>query len=257
MISFEEAFSLLMVGLIAAALTAVASAIAQRKPVNRVLDGEAHLQALVETLTSDLAAANRKIGELTAKLGQVQAELVEVKQMLAAYQGDRDNQTLLVGIGTDPQLEIDLSALRGVRGRKGPITIQRLIPVSADSLAHMLQTYRNRGRPIRWLHLATKATPKGIEMADGLCTGTWLSGELSEVKALLLGGCETFEVGEMVANVPLVATTLEKINHKDAMTVAGLFWQAVADELTPPEIEARCRQGLPNRLSEMIDVRWR
>jgi hypothetical protein len=253
----------LTVGLLIGILAVVLVVRNQQMPITKVLNGEARLQALVATLTADLttnkedlAAANRKIGALTAELGVVRLELADVKRMLAVYQGDRDNQTLLVGIGPDPDLEEDLIRIRGVRTRRGPIKIVRLSPLTAGGLANILQSSREVGRPIRWVHLATKATAKGVQMADGQCTGEWMSGEMTDVKVLVLAGCDTFAVGESLTGIPLVVTTLEKISHDDAKSLAGVFWQAVANELAPPDVETWCRERLPGRIMEMVNLRY-
>jgi hypothetical protein len=205
-------------------------------------------------LTDELLNANKRIDSLSLEVTQLKGSVNLPQTTEESYQ-DNDNVTLLVGIGTEPNLQIDLPKLRGMKTRKGPVSLMRLLPVTSTSLAKVLQSARGSGSAIRWVHLATKATAKGVELADGTFTGEWLSGELSGVEALLLNGCDTFEIGDMLPGIPLVATTLERISHEDAQVLAGVFWQAVADGLTPSEVKRRCQQRLPTNLMEMVYIR--
>jgi len=250
----ENLLIIIIIGLLGAGLASAVVYLAQKRPLTRAVNGENKLANMVALLTDDLAAANQKIGGLLSEIVQLKAMVSQLQGVLEVYQGSGDSQTILIGVGTDPELEADLIRLRGVRGDKGPVNLLRLVPITSASLSKVLQSARERNRAIRWVHLATKATPKGVEFADGACTGAWLSGEMSDVKVLLIAGCNTFDVGETLSGIPLVATTLEKISHDDAKVLAGVFWQAVVDGLAPSQIEVRCRERLPARIMEMINM---
>jgi len=258
MLDGNELLLLIVIGICSAAGAALVMHLARKRDPTaaKSLNGEKKLGEMVLILTNDLSEANQRIGKLLSEIVQLKAMVSQLQTVVEVYQGSGESQTILVGIGSDPDLQVDLIRLRGVTIDKGPVNLLRLAPVSAINLSKVLQSARERGRPIRWVHLATKATPKGIEMIDGVCSGTWLSGEMSDVKVLMISGCDTFEVGETLSGIPVVATTLEKISHEDAKVLAGVFWQAVADGLTPPDIETRCRKRLPNKIMEMIYIRY-
>jgi hypothetical protein len=204
--------------------------------------------------TSELESIAKRIDTLQLEVTQLKGATGLPPTTAEVYRDDY-GATLLVCIGTNPELQVDLPKLRGMKTRGGPVNLMRLLPVTSTSLAKVLQSARGSGHTIRWVHIATKATSKGVEFADGTFSGEWLSGELTGVEALLLNGCDTFEVGDMLPGIPLVAATLERILHEDAQMLAGVFWQAVADGLTPTEVKRRCQQRLPTKLMEMVYIR--
>lgn len=250
----DNLLTVIIIGLFGVGLASAVVYLAQKRPLARSVNGESKLANMVTLLTDDLAVANQKIGSMLTEIAQLKAMVSQLQAVIEVYQGSSDSQTILIGIGTDLDLAADLVRLRGVRNEKGSVNLLRLLPITSVNLSKVLQSARERNRAIRWVHLATKATPKGVEFADGTCTGAWLSGEMSDVKVLLIAGCNTFDVGDTLSGIPLVATTLEQISHDDAKVLTGVFWQAVVDGLAPSQIEARCRERLPTRIMEMISM---
>lgn len=213
------------------------------------------LTGTVATLLTNLSNAQEEIENLRQQLVQANSRITELETIVRMAQGGSGSKLLLVGIGTDPMLKVDLASLRGVESR-GLLRIIRLLPVTSDNMKRLVSTYREQGKPIRWVHLATHAGPKGVDFADGVCDGMTLSGWLNEVQVILLGGCETFQTGEMLSTIPFVVTTLEPLDNEDAMRLAGVFWQAVGEGLPPSQVEDRCRKRLPSELMEMAYFRY-
>ena len=65
---------------------------------------------------------------------------------------------LLVVVGPDAALRIDLAALRTVKRLTG-LSFHRLLSASADDLDTYLRRERAKGRPVTYLHMAVHAGP--------------------------------------------------------------------------------------------------
>jgi uncharacterized small protein (DUF1192 family) len=239
---------LAMFGLLVLLVGAAAAYWGARQPILRAQQDTSNLQAFVERLQVQLAEANQKIGELQAKVSLLEAELAKFRDARAV------NNTLLVAVGADPMLQVDLAALRSVEARTD-LRLTRLLPVTQENFRRTLDWHRRRGMPVRYVHLATHAGPAGVQFADGMADATWLSGELRGVEVLGLGGCETAGVGDLLELVPAVITMQEKLPNEDAWQFAAVFWQAIGEGLRMPEVEERCRQRLPARLMEYVEFR--
>ena len=94
-------------------------------------------------------------------------------------------RTLLVCIGPDSALMLDLAALRAVRSATG-LKFMRLLDATRPKFADTLRRERSLGRPVELLHLALHASPEGVEFADGVADGNWLSERLFGVRIMLL-----------------------------------------------------------------------
>ena len=94
-------------------------------------------------------------------------------------------RTLLVCIGPDSALMLDLAALRAVRSATG-LKFHRLLDATRPKFAETLRRERSLGRPVELLHLALHASPEGVEFADGVADGNWLSERLFGVRIMLL-----------------------------------------------------------------------
>ncbi len=141
----------------------------------------------------ELAAAARAVREWQAEseaqsgewsMGNGQWSMVNDGPPLAPR-----NSPLLVVVGPDAALRIDLAALRTVKRLTG-LAFHRLPDASADDLDAYLRRERSKGRPVGYLHLAVHAGPAGIDLAGGAVDGEWLSERLLGVQVLLLAGCE-------------------------------------------------------------------
>ena len=242
-------FEVLLIGLLALALGMGVTYVTVRRPMVRVSKRETNLEEVIGELTEKLAEANRKIGRLEARI-------IELEKTLARQEiRQTGSDTLLVAVGTDPMLKVDLSALRAVESRT-PLKILRLLPVTKDNFRRIIDQRRSVGQPIRRVHIATHASRDGVEFGDGVADGIWLSAQLGGVEVLLLAGCETSQVGDYLGLVPFLVTTLESLSQEDAMRMAGVFWQAVGEWLLPAQVEARCRERLPAELLEAVEFRY-
>lgn len=139
---------------------------------------------------------------------------------------------LLVCIGPDPALAVDLAMLRAVKRETG-LAIHRISNATRAKLEAALRRERSHGRAVPYLHLACHAGPQGVEFADGLADGDWLSARLAGVQVLLIAACDGATVGDWLAVVPYVITFDDEISHGDAATLAHHFWRAIGSGANP------------------------
>jgi hypothetical protein len=55
------------------------------------------------------------------------------------------------------------------------LDFHRIESATRDDLDTYLRRERSHGRPVRYVHIASHADSAGIQIADGLADGAWLS----------------------------------------------------------------------------------
>ncbi len=168
------------------------------------------------------------------------------------YSGDR---TLLVCIGPDSALMLDLAALRAVRSATG-LTFHRVLDATRFKFADALRRERNLGRPVELLHLALHASPDGVEFADGVADGNWLSERLFGVRIMLLAACRGDGIGDWLGVVPHVITLSEEISHEDAAVLTQHFWHNIGLSMEPGAALDEALTHCPPAVSEYVVRHW-
>lgn len=171
-------------------------------------------QKRIEELENALATAQRKIEHLEMQLGSRQA----AGQAAPAGQA----AALLVALGADALLGMDLAVLREVQRETG-LRLTRLWPVTKANLKRALDRVRVNQQAV-YLHFGVHAGPDGLEFADGVVDGVWLSEQLRGVLVVLIAGCEADRVGDLLGVVPAVVSMAEQISHEDAAVFTRVFW---------------------------------
>lgn len=162
---------------------------------------------------------------------------------------------LLVCLGDDPALAVDLAMLRGVRVATG-LAFHALRGATRATLARSLRRARATGRPVRYLHMACHASAAGIDMADGVADGAWLSARLEGIEVLLIAACHGDEVGDWLRVVPYVVTFADDLAHADAAAMTYAFWKAIGTgEAVDTALENALRSTSPE-VSEFVVRHW-
>lgn len=164
--------------------------------------------------------------------------------------------TLLVCIGNDPALMVDLAMLRAVKRETG-LHFHRIRNATRTAIEDHLRRERELGRPVRYLHLACHGGSQGILLADGMVGGEWLSTHLQGVEVLLLGACKGEMVGDWLAVVPWVVTFADALGHKDAAVVTRAFWTAIANGRSPEDALQVALEAAPPHVSEFVVKHWK
>lgn len=141
-------------------------------------------------------------------------------------------RNLLVVIGPDRHLHIDLTAFRKVQQRTG-LRFSRLQDATAERLERYLERARVSGYPVRYLHFSVHAGPDGIQLSDRLVDGLWLSERLKDTQVVMIDGCTADAVGDLIGVVPFVVTLMEPIENNDATLFAESFWLFIGQGMEP------------------------
>ena len=119
-----------------------------------------------------------------------------------------------------------------------------------------LRRERNLGRPIELLHLALHASPDGVEFADGVADGNWLSERLFGVRIMLLASCRGDSIGDWLGVVPHVITLSEEISHEDAAVLTQHFWHNIGLSMDPGPALDEALTHCPPAVSEYVVRHW-
>ena len=206
----------------------------------------------------DLRAAQRAASarmSREAQPGVLQPEAA--LRPLADASGERypAGRTLLVCIGPDSALMLDLAALRAVRAATG-LKFMRILDATRPKFAAALRRDRRLGRPIELLHLALHASPEGVEFADGVADGNWLSERLFGVRIMLLASCRGDTLGDWLGVVPHVITLSEDISHEDAAVLTQHFWHNIGLSMEPGAALDEALTHCPPAVGEYVVRHW-
>jgi hypothetical protein len=166
-----------------------------------------------------------------------------------------NDHTLVVCLGPDSALTLDLAVLRTVRAATG-LRFIRVLNASCHKFAAMLRRERNLGHPVEFLHLALHASPAGVQFADGIADGNWLSERLFGVRVMLLASCEGDSVGDWLGVVPHVVTLSEEISHEDAAVLTQHFWHNIGLGKEPGAALDSALTYSPPAMSEYVVRHW-
>lgn len=219
----------------------------------RVADLEAHISRLegtISTLQTLLYDRQQKIDQLTERVRQLEHGAAAGSRTENPPQRQR-RSVLAVGIGEDRELEQDLAALRGIG-----FQLATLRNVSRGDLEALLERHRSNGFPLRYLHLAVHANHNGLLFKDGLADGLWLSEHLDGVEVMVIAGCESDRVGDLLGVVPYPITMRAEITHRDASIFARAFWSAVAQGATADDALETALKRSPSAVQEMVEPHW-
>ena len=171
------------------------------------------------------------------------------------YEPYPTGRTLLVCIGPDSALMLDLAVLRAVRAATG-LKFHRVLDATRPKFAAALRRERDLGRPVELLHLALHASPEGVAFADGVADGSWLSERLFGVRIMLLASCRGDSVGDWLGVVPHVITLSEDISNEDAAVLTQHFWHNIGLSMEPGAALDEALTHCPPAVSEYVVRHW-
>jgi hypothetical protein len=207
----------------------------------------------------DLRAAQRVLEAQASAEGRPLAPALVVRDPAApSAQGPNrlpPGRTLFVCIGPDSALMLDLAALRAVRSATG-LKFHRVLDATRPKFAASLRRERDLGRPVELLHLALHASPEGVEFADGVADGNWLSERLFGVRIMLLASCRGDSIGDWLGVVPHVITLSEDISHEDAAVLTQRFWHNIGLGMEPGAALDEALTHCPPAVSEYVVRHW-
>jgi hypothetical protein len=218
-------------------------------------DGELDRLRKLEDKMSYLQDEDIRKGQEIAVLRRENAELRERIRYLEgqlskpASQVSGDERGILVVTGADPQLQVDVAALRGARG----LRMTTLLAAPYQNLKSTLERHRRPGRPDELVHFAVHAGPDGI-MLDRLVTREELSALLRGTLICVIMGCTSAELGDMLTVVPTVIAFNKPVEHAEAWQWSVIFWKAVGEGLSAAEAFDRTQERGPTKICEAAEL---
>jgi hypothetical protein len=223
--------------------------------VNYIIAQIHKLDREIQRLLKMIDELKRQRQELKAQAQQHARLRYELEQRNAEQQGGGGNgqvTPLLVAIGSDKALDIDLASLRAVETETG-MPFRRIGHATLDTLRQRLARGRLYGRPYDKLHLAVHSVEQGIELGGQIVDSADLSEVLRGVRVLLLAGCEGTRVGDFLGVVPYVVTLDEKVTHDDAALFTRVFWTQIGYGLEPGEAVEKALERAPSGMNEYVE----
>lgn len=218
----------------------------------------------IDQMRHSSADRDARIAELTAKLATLESQLATetnksaglIKQLEDKNLIDKAPETpLLVAIGSDAALKLDLASLRAVRTDTG-MAFTRIEDATLEKVKRFLDRGRINGRPYDKVHLAVHSGPEGIYLSNGLVNSVQLSEILEGVRILVLAGCEGDAVSDYLGVVPYVVSMTEKVGHGDAALFSRAFWEEIGRKTEPTEALRLAFKRAPSGMSEFVEQHW-
>lgn len=223
------------------------------------------LQATVNTLSEArvrdaqlISDLQNQLRETQGQLRDAQARIRELEAKLLPAQGVPCAETarkLLAVVGSDPGLSFDLAALRAVE-TEGGLEVRRCRPASWERFKAIINRARIDSRPIEYVHFSLHATAENggaVLFEDGALNGEQLSSVLNGVKVVMVAGCNSDALGDLLRVAPAVVTYTEPITNKDAADVTRLFWLGIGEGQTPYEAYRATRRKVSADLGEFLE----
>lgn len=157
---------------------------------------------------------------------------------------------LIVAIGDDAALRLDLASLRAVR-KATSMEFHRIPHATLAKLKTALDRQRGKGLPAN-VHLAVHSGPQGVQLSGELIDADMLSEVLDGVLVLVLAGCEGSEIADFLGVVPNVVSFSEEITHTNAAAFSRLFWTEIGYGVEPPAALERALDLAPSGLREFV-----
>lgn len=224
---------------------------ALEKRISELEGTVASLQRLLYEKEQQNGTLQHQVATLTARVQELERIAPQTAPADSAPKAAQQ-PTLLVVLGDDPALRIDLTVLREVE--QYGWRVSRLFPVTKARLKQVLDRYRVNRRAIEYVHMAVHSGVEGLVFRNEVVTSEWLSDNLKSVRVLVINGCNSDALGDWLGVVPFVVTMREEIGHDDAALFARLFWVAVASGLSPEDAYYQARDRSPQSVSEFVEL---
>ena len=224
-------------------------------PVERI---RAELEQTIADLHAKNASTDEQLNLVLRRLAESQTQVDLLRSEVAHLRaGIKSGQPafLLVAVGDDPALNVDLSVLRKMHRVTG-VPFLRISPATKAQLERKLERDRAKGQPVRWLHLSVHSDTNGVEFADGVATWGWLSEILADVEVLVIAGCRSDRAVDQLGVVGHVVAFSEEIENRDAMIFAEAFWTEMARSEDPDVALSFALDRSPPVLREFVERNW-
>lgn len=224
----------------------------------RQLQGEIDgLKRQKELLWERLLAAEDRIKELEAERKILEAERCKYMPNCKFYsvqeRETKSQERVLVVHTSAKGMDVDVAAFREVQSRTG-LAFARMDGATSEKLERYLERWRYQRRPVRHVHLSAHMGPEGIVLDDKTVTPLWLSEQLVGAEVLVLDGCQSDYLGDLMGVVPTVITLRNDIETHDAMRFAGAFWEEIGNNVLPEDAFWNALERVPAAVREHAEI---
>lgn len=194
---------------------------------------------------------------LRMKIIHLESTVDDLNKRVEGEDEHRDDGSipLLVIVGSDEDLELDLASLRAVQTNTG-MGFRRITDATMEKVLQRLNRARMNGRPYDKIHMSVHSGPEGIYLGKEVVTGTELSEALKGVNVLLLSGCEGGSIGDVLGVIPYVITISEEVSHTDAALFARAFWTQIGKNRRPDDALRIALRLAPSGMDEFVEGHW-
>lgn len=217
---------------------------ALRKEIDALI--ESHKRE-VEELRHDISALQRMLLDKEKDNNELRQRLVELERHRTT--GTPKKQSLVVALGTDKMLQVDVAKLRGIK----TLQLSVLQDATKKDVETVINTRRSQGKPIKLLHLSVHSNENGVLFSDGIADGIWLSQNLKGVEVLVIAGCKSYRIANLLSVVPSVVSMRDEVDNEDASTFSFHFWTAIGDGQNPEDAFDIAIEKSSATLSEMAE----
>lgn len=193
------------------------------------------LKNAMEVLNEDRLKDRAEIDSLKKQLAISNERIRELETTIAMYQSastdKRKSDILLVVIGGDAKLKIDLATLRAVKRITG-MNFTRLLNARFSDFHRVMSEARLSGKPYKYILFSVHSGDMGIQL-DTVIDAEELSAEVQDAEVLMIAGCESSNMGQWLGVVPYVITLREEVPMDDASRFVEAFWTSVGNGDTP------------------------
>ena len=181
----------------------------------------------IDSLRKQLVEANIKIKELETIVENFKMNNFPISS------GKRNLEVLLVVIGDDPDLKIDLATLRAVKRVSG-LNFTRLLNATLEDFHRVMSEARLSDKPIKRVLFSVHANRDGI-LLDHVVNAEQLSADLQDVEILMIAGCESASIGQWLGVAKYVITLREKVPMDDASRFIEAYWTSIGKFVDPED----------------------
>lgn len=221
----------------------------------------------VSYLLGQLVVAEKKIRESEEENSKLKIKILSLETTVESltkrveeeemHKFEGENSPLLVVVGSDEDLELDLASLRAVQTDTG-MGFRRVTDATLEKVVQRMNRARINGRPYDKMHMSVHSGPEGsgVYLGKELVTGVELSEIMKGIKILLIAGCEGGSIGDVLGVVPFVVTISEEVSHGDAALFSRAFWTQIGKKRKPDDALRLALQLAPSGMDEYVEGHW-
>lgn len=211
--------------------------------------------SLLEQRVEELEGRQEFLVSELQKAGMKNMELQRQLDVSTRNQPQTEISPVLVVIGSDAALKLDLTAMRAVQSETG-MEFRRITDATFPVVKQYLDRARLNGHPYDKMHLAVRADHHGLILSGQVVDNIQFSEILKDVKILLIVGCAGSFIGDYLGVVPYVVTISETTSQADTAFFCRAFWTQIGKGKDATEALRSALRSAPSSMSEYVENHW-